>query len=377
MTDVQRMISDQCQTPDASAKREQPSFVEASDVSGNTRSLLRRHFERVTKSVRYLWSFVLGHSLVIGHWSLVISVFAGFGYFLAVNRSPAGSAVESPKQKLVKVLTKKEGNLTRFFVDNREAGEVTATFTMAPDNLEGNVHFPYTSTYPPGQVTEAFTLTPIDPQKGWGYSYTNHFTIGNFRAVHDDSAIYLLPYAAGGGFRVTQGYNGSYSHSGPDQYALDFKMPAGTPVNAARGGVVVKVKDDSGSGGPSRKFESCANYILIRHDDDTLANYAHLQKHGSRVKVGDRVAAGDLIALSGNTGFTSGPHLHFSVFKTREDGGGRESIPVKFKTGDAVGITLVEGHNYKPFSPTGAAAGARMALHEESRGQAVGAPPRN
>src|SRR6266436_878804 len=274
MTNDQRMTNEQWQIPNALAKEEQSSFVEVSDVSANARALLRRRFEPVIRSVRCLWSLVIGHSLDIGHWTLVISTLTGLGYWLSQPCSPGGSAIESPKQKLVKVLTKKEGNLTRFFVDNREAGEVTATFTMAPDNLEGNVHFPYTSTYPPGQVTEAFTLTPIDSQKGWGYSYTNHFTIGSFRAVHDTSAIYLLPYAAGGGFRVTQGYNGSYSHSGSDQYALDFKMLAGTPVHAARGGVVVKVKDDSGSGGPSRKFESCANYILIRHDDDTLANYA-------------------------------------------------------------------------------------------------------
>jgi len=377
MTNDQRMTNHQCQIPNIRAMGDQSPSVEASVVSGTTPVLRRSRFEPAMKCARSVWSLAIGHSLVIGHWTLVISVLAGLGYFLAADRSSGGNAIESPKQKLVKVLTKKEGDITHFFVDNREADDVTATFTIAPDNLEADVKFPYTSTYPPGEVTEAFTLTPIDPHKGWGYSYTNHYTIGSFRAVHDDSAIYLLPYAAGGGFRVTQGYNGAYSHTGPDQYALDFKMPAGTPVHAARGGVVVKVKDDSGSGGPSRKFESCANYILIRHDDDTLSNYAHLQKHGSRVKLGDRVAAGDWIALSGNTGFTSGPHLHFSVFKTREDGGGRESIPVKFKTGDAVGITLVEGHSYKPFSPTATTAAARLAVHEESKGQSVGAPPRN
>src|SRR5205823_5840484 len=82
-------------------------------------------------------------------------------------------------RKVVKVITKKDGNLTRVFVENLEAGEVTATFTVAADNLKGNVEFPHTSIYPPRQVTEAFTLSPIDPSKGWGYSYTNHFTIGS------------------------------------------------------------------------------------------------------------------------------------------------------------------------------------------------------
>src|ERR1051326_2759771 len=116
----------------------------------------------------------------------------------------ADAASESNLKKFVKVITKKEGEITRFFVDNLEAGEVTATFTVSADNLKGNVTFPYTSTYPARQVTEAFTLSPVDPKKGWGYSYTNHFTIGNHLAVHDDACTYLLPYAAGAGFRVTR-----------------------------------------------------------------------------------------------------------------------------------------------------------------------------
>src|ERR1043166_1795486 len=287
---------------------------------------------------------------------------------------------ESSSQKMVKVITKKDGNLTRFFVNNLEGGEVTATFTVAADNLKGNVNFPYTATYPAGQVTEAFSLTPVDASKGWGYSYTNHFTIGNFHAVHDDSCLYQLPYGAADGFRVTQGYDGSYSHSGPDQYAIDFKMPVGTPVHAARSGVVVKVKDDSNSGGPNRKYERCANYILIRHSDGTVANYAHLQKGSSRVKLGQFVAAGERLARSGNTGFTSGPHLHFSVFKTRADGGGRESLPVKFETMEGSALALAEGRSYQPV--LGHAVGAResdsWAASQAGRHlDSAGAPSRN
>jgi murein DD-endopeptidase MepM/ murein hydrolase activator NlpD len=290
-----------------------------------------------------------------------------------------GGAGESFSRKMVKVTTRKEGNLTHFFVENLEAGDVTATFSVGLDNLKGTVKFPYTSTYPPHQVTEAFTLSPLESNRGWGYTYTNQFTMGNHLAVHDHAAIYELPYAAGGGFRVTQGYNGTYSHTGPDQYAIDFKMPGGTPIHAARKGVVVKVKDDSDLGGPNRKYETCANYILIQHPDGTLANYAHLQKSGCRVKLGQEVRAGDLIALSGNTGFTSGPHLHFSVFKTRADGGGRESIPVNFRTADASAITLVEGQNYKPLSPDGRAYRGHLTLTspKDDHRSGTGAPQRN
>jgi murein DD-endopeptidase MepM/ murein hydrolase activator NlpD len=110
--------------------------------------------------------------------------------------------------------------------------------------------------------------------------------------------------------------------------------------------VVVKIKDDSSIGGSSIKYDPYNNYVLIRHDDGTLGHYCHLQKGGVCVRPGDRVAVGQRIAHSGNTGFSSGAHLHFSVFKTK-DGRERESIPVKFRTTDGQAVTLVEGQRYK------------------------------
>jgi murein DD-endopeptidase MepM/ murein hydrolase activator NlpD len=262
------------------------------------------------------------------------------------------AAGETPARKPFHVFTKREGNCTRFFVDNREANEVTATFELQTLNLKGSTNFPFSGTYPANQVTEAFSVAPINPDEQWNYSYTSHYTLGSTLAKHDDSCVYRLPFAAGTSFKVTQGYNGQYSHHGSDQFAIDFKMPVGTPIYAARGGVVAKIKDDSSKGGADRKYENQANYVLIRHDDGTLGNYAHLSKGGAKVAIGQRVEAGDLIALSGNTGFSSGAHLHFSVFKTR-DGKGRLSIPVRFETADDSAVTLVEGKTYRssPVKP--------------------------
>jgi murein DD-endopeptidase MepM/ murein hydrolase activator NlpD len=120
-------------------------------------------------------------------------------------------------------------------------------------------------------------------------------------------------------------------------------------VLAARRGVVVRVKDDSNSGGSSMKYDPCNNYVLIRHDDGTLGHYCHLQKGGCPVAVGQSVEAGDLIAHSGNTGFSSGPHLHFCVLRTK-DGRERESVPVKFRTAEAEGVTLLSGHSYEAIA---------------------------
>jgi murein DD-endopeptidase MepM/ murein hydrolase activator NlpD len=123
-------------------------------------------------------------------------------------------------------------------------------------------------------------------------------------------------------------------------------MPEGTPVLAARDGLVVKAKDDSNVGGSNIKYDPYNNYVLIRHKDGTLGHYCHLQRGGVTVKAGQTVNAGELIAHSGNTGFSSGAHLHFSVFKTK-DGRERISLPVKFQTADERAVTLVEGRRYK------------------------------
>ena len=254
------------------------------------------------------------------------------------------------KAPAVKVTTKRAGGVTHFFVENDELCEITMSFELGLVNLKGSTNFPYTATFPAGKVTEAFTLTPNDCATNWEYNYTNYYKLGSSCAQHEDNVVYQLPYAAGSRYKVTQGYNGSFSHKGSNLYAIDWQMPEGTPVLAARGGVVVKVKDDSNTGGSSMKYDPYNNYVLIRHDDGTLGHYCHLQKGGVNVKPGQMVKTGDRIARSGNTGFSSGAHLHFSVFKTR-NGRERISLPVKFRTTEEQAVTLVEGRRYKAADP--------------------------
>ena len=107
-------------------------------------------------------------------------------------------------------------------------------------------------------------------------------------------------------------------------------MAEGTPVLAARGGRVVGVKEDSDEGGWSREFARHGNYVRILHKDGTRAKYLPPKLDRAVVEVGHRVARGDLIAYSGDTGWSAFPHLHFQV--DRLDPGTRRwtSIPVKF-----------------------------------------------
>jgi murein DD-endopeptidase MepM/ murein hydrolase activator NlpD len=227
---------------------------------------------------------------------------------------------------------------------------VTVTFDFRIANLVASVDFPHTATFRPGK-TLAFTLSALQPEASWRYSFTNYIKLGSSEAVHDDSVLYQLPYGPGGSFTVSQGYNGAFSHQGANQYAIDWKMPEGTPVCAARGGRVVRVKADSDTGGGSIEYDACNNFVLIRHEDGTLGHYCHLQHDGVKVHAGQEVRAGEVIALSGSTGFSSGPHLHFCVFKAH-DGRKRVTIPVRFEDAFARGATLVEGRRYaRPRAP--------------------------
>ena len=264
----------------------------------------------------------------------------------AAGSPPAGRTTElTATETAVRIVTERDGAATRFYVQNDEYCEVTMTVEMRLVNLTGNIGFPYTATFPARTKTEAFEISPIKVDGKWEYSYTNYYKLGSNCARHDDNYVYQLPYAPGNKFKVTQAYNGKFSHTGSNKHAIDWDMPEGTLVHAARGGVVVRVKDDSDKGGASIQYDRYNNYVLIRHDDGTLGHYCHLQKGGCLVKAGQTVAAGDVIAHSGNTGFSSGPHLHFCVFRTR-DGRSRESIPIRFRTSQENGITLVSGHVY-------------------------------
>lgn len=257
---------------------------------------------------------------------------------------PQGHGTISRDVTNVKISTRRDGNVTHVLVENKERTEVAMTFEFRTMNLKSTVAFPYTATFAPGE-TEAFTLSPEDSQKPWEYAFTNYYKLGSTVAV-PDNYVYSLPYAPGKSHRVTQAFGGSFSHKGSNKYAIDWKMPEGTTVYAARGGVVVKVKDDSNVGGGSLAYDRFNNYVLIRHSDGTLGHYCHLKQGGVKVVPGQVVRVGEPIALSGNTGFSSGPHLHFAVFKA-VDGRHRESLPIVFEDAEGEGVTLVEGRTYK------------------------------
>lgn len=148
----------------------------------------------------------------------------------------------------------------------------------------------------------------------------------------DTSYQYGLPFNSSKKVLIIQGYNGKYSHKG--DFSLDFRLKKGSIVCAAREGIVHKVEDQFKKGGPQKKYLSKGNYIIIKHSDGTYAAYWHLGHKGVVVKAGDSVQKGDIIGFSGNTGYSSWPHLHFDVYYFSN--GKQVTIPTKFVTDKGV-----------------------------------------
>lgn len=214
---------------------------------------------------------------------------------------------------------------------------VPLTFSVQFDTRRYVVDGPaqMTRTLPAGQSLVLPATERSDTQKIDRQSLRCQWTIGNMDAMHDEGLVYMLPYASGRSYRVLQGFGSRFSHTGTEQFAVDFKMNEGTPVHAARSGIVARIEESNSRGCWSDECAGEANYIVILHDDETTGEYYHLQQDGVLVETGDRVSAGQLIGLSGNTGHSALPHLHFGVYRAI-DRGKEQSIPFRFLSADGI-----------------------------------------
>ncbi len=192
---------------------------------------------------------------------------------------------------------------------------VTVTVDARLTNMAPSVALPITRTLEPGDRVTVVTLRRQNGDRETHYRYWFDWAAGDADAQHDDSYRYRLPYARGKRFGVLQGYGSTFSHTGKEYYTVDFNMPEGTPVHAAREGVVARVQGRHSRGCWESHCGRYANFIVIAHSDGTTGEYYHLQQHGVLVKPGERVERGQHIGFSGNTGHTTMPHLHFGVYR--------------------------------------------------------------
>ncbi len=161
-------------------------------------------------------------------------------------------------------------------------------------------------------------------------------------------AFYRLPLVAGTSAIVLQGNHGAFSHTGVNEFAWDFDLPEGTPVVASADGVVIDVTHHFVEGGPRDELRRRANRVSVDHGHGFVSVYQHLTPHSVVVKPGQLVYRGQLLGKSGNTGFSTQPHLHYEIVD-----GGERSAPSCFGDVDGGvpehGRTVLSGNRFDPY----------------------------
>jgi murein DD-endopeptidase MepM/ murein hydrolase activator NlpD len=158
-------------------------------------------------------------------------------------------------------------------------------------------------------------------------------------------AKYVLPYPVGKAYYCSQGFNSSFSHYNTFKYAVDFDMPIGTLVTAARTGRVVYVVENYSNNDHLIGHE---NAVIVMHEDSTYARYTHLTTNGAIVERNQLLMPGDSLGLSGSSGDSNHPHLHFDVTKTFT-GRFDMTIPFDFMNTSPRPVGLKSGFFYEAF----------------------------
>ncbi|RZA04563.1 MAG: M23 family metallopeptidase [Proteobacteria bacterium] len=232
------------------------------------------------------------------------------------------------------------------WLESKRPGAITITLEQTAENLSPATDVPLeiNLTGPKRQLVAE--LRALHADVSWKHSFRFHCMSGNKFAVPDMEYVYGIPFAPGQPVRVSQGFHGRFSHSDlGNMYAVDFDVPENTPVYAAREGIVIELEQAFTTGGPAEPLEN-ANAVRIQHSDGTIGEYGHLRFNGAAVKVGQVIRKGDLVAYSGNTGRSTGPHLHFDVHVPMS-GQISKSIPIQFYVGETVAKILEEGSRYQ------------------------------
>jgi murein DD-endopeptidase MepM/ murein hydrolase activator NlpD len=192
----------------------------------------------------------------------------------------------------------------------------------------------------------------IPTHSRWDYEWHIAFHPGVQTAQHDPTTVYALPFKSGRWVYVVQTYDDSRSHSGSQRFAIDFGVPIGTEVHAARDGVVIGTNATSNESSRDGFKHARANYVWVRHSDGTIGYYLHLRQGGVAVAMGQAVKTGQLLGYSGCTGQCKGPHLHFHVstpLQARDDRKfeAYRTFPTVFKTANGGAEFLEPNRSYR------------------------------
>lgn len=286
----------------------------------------------------------IGVYAMLKHWVFVLSVFlifchlaeAGDVYRWVDKKGKVHYGDRPPQETANKITQRKSTDLevpadiAEINVVNRVNGWEVYVQNLLRGTVEVRVSFDEKSggvrATPPLPVVRALKsrekllLTSVDASGPQSYLSLKMTSMPGDSRAQPDNFMYQLPIDKKTALQIAQGFNGRQTHTDEqNRYAVDFSMPVGTPIMAARGGIVMQTSGDFDRAGLNReKYATRANIVRIVHDDGTMAVYAHLKQGGVMVREGQRVATGQLIAYSGNTGYSTGPHLHFCLQVNRK-----------------------------------------------------------
>ena len=233
-----------------------------------------------------------------------------------------------------------------FRVDNGEPVPVTVGLTFrALQNLRPPPEDTVRRVVPP-HSSAIISLPAIERGRPVGADIAISIDLGSSETEPDPDFVYAVPFGGATRRPLIQGYGGEGTHIASMRFSLDFGMPRGTPVLAAREGVVLYLQDGFTEGRADPRLLERANLVVVAHRDGTMASYGHLSP-GLAVAVGDTVHEGQLLGLSGRTGFAGEPHLHFHVGLRMLGEPGR-TIPIRLRDGDGELVDLSEGAVIEP-----------------------------